>query len=332
MKLKDIDNNGTLQGYVLVKNCDKKITKSGSGYLDLIISDGENDVVAKIWDFRGTDEDKPPVNNLILVRGTLGNYNGQPQFKIDRWRGINEGDQINLSDYIPSAGFEGEDMFSELRNIAGAFRDEQLKKLTQAVLDTYKEKILTLPAAFKIHHAVRGGLLMHTLSVCKLAQAVSALYPSVDRDLLLCGVILHDIAKSEEFSLAATGLVEGYTVEGTLIGHLVGGAMIVEEIGKQNGISDETRMLVEHMLVSHHGLPEYGVAVRPLMLEAEILSALDTLDANVYALENTLKNTEKGTFTAKIWSMEDRKFYNHGRMPISTDVNFDWKITGGKGD
>ncbi len=321
MKLKEIDKNGTLQGYVLVKNCDRKSAKNGSTYLDLIISDGETDVVAKIWDFKGEADAQPSIGTLILVRGTLSLYNNQPQFKIDRYRDINESDDVNIADFVPSATFPGEEMYNEIIKIAEAFSDEELKRLTLAVLSLYKEKILDLPAAFKLHHAVRSGLMMHTLTLCRLAEAVALIYPSVDKDLLLTGAILHDIAKTEEFSLAPTGLVDGYTVRGTLIGHLVGGAMLISEIGKNENISENTLMLVEHMLISHHGNPEYGAAVRPLFLEAEVLSAIDTFDANLFEIENAVKDIEVGTFTNRMWALDDRKFYNHGRKKVVTDVS-----------
>lgn len=320
MRLTEIDKNGTLQGFVLVKNCDRKSAKNGSTYLDLIISDGESDVVAKIWDFKGEADLQPAIGTVILVRGSLSLYNNQPQFKIDRYRNINENDNVNISDFVPSASFPGEDMYEQIIRIVDSFADEELKKLTLSVLRLYKEKILDLPAAFKLHHAVRSGLLMHTLTLCRLAEAVSAIYPSIDKDLLLTGAILHDIAKTEEFSLAPTGLVDGYTVRGTLIGHLVGGAMLISEIGKNENISEDTLMLVEHMLISHHGNPEYGAAVRPLFLEAEVLSAIDTFDANIFEIENAVKDVEVGSFTNRMWALDDRKFYNHGRKKIVTDV------------
>ena len=321
MRLEEIDKNGTLQGFVLVKSCDKKSAKNGSTYLDLVISDGENDVVAKIWDFHAESSEAPSVGTVIRVRGTLSLYNNQPQFKIDRFRPSNEADNIDIGDFVPSATFSGEEMYDAILTLVDVFEDEELKKLTIAVLEEYKARILELPAAFKLHHAVRGGLLMHTLSLCRLAEAVAALYPSIDRELLLTGAILHDIAKSEEFNLAPTGLVDGYTARGTLVGHLVGGAILVSELGKKLGLSDETLTLVEHMLISHHGIPDYGAAVRPLFLEAEVLSAIDTFDANLYEIENALKDVEVGAFTNRMWALDDRKFYNHGRKKIVTDVN-----------
>ena len=320
MRLEEIDRNGTLQGYVLVKNCDKKSAKNGSSYLDLIISDGESDVVAKIWDYKGTPEEQPAVGTIILVRGSLSLYNNQPQFKIDRYRQLNEKDAVDIRDFVPSAPDKGIEMFDAVMEIVNDFSDEELKSLTTAVLADFKERIIELPAAFKLHHAVISGLLMHTLSICRLAQAVTLIYPSVDKDLLLTGAILHDLAKSEEFSLAPTGLVDGYTVKGTLIGHLVSGAMIISEAGKKLGISEDTLMLVEHMLISHHGNPEYGAAVRPLFIEAEVLSALDTFDANLFEITDALKSVEIGGFTNRMWALEDRKFYNHGRKTVTTDV------------
>ena len=323
MKLTQFDKNGTLQGYVLVRACDKKQSKNGSAYLDMVIFDGENDYVAKRWDFCGTDADKPVVNALYLVRGTMSTYNNQQQFRVERIRPVMASDDVDLADFIPSASYEGEDMLRQILALVDSFTDAELKTLATAVLGAYRERILDLPAAFRLHHAVRGGLLMHTLSICRLAQTVAALYPSVDRDLLLCGAILHDVAKADEFSLSSTGLVDGYTVNGLLVGHLVKGAMIIEEIGKANGISEHTRTLIEHMLISHHGQPEYGAAVRPLFLEAQILSALDTLDADIYEIENVVKDVSAGGFSNKVWALDDRKFYNHGRKTVVTDVCFD---------
>ena len=291
MRFEEIGKNGSLQGFVLVKNCDKKSAKNGSSYLDLIIYDGESDIVAKIWDFKGTPEEQPAIGTLIRVRGTLSLYNNQPQFKIDMYRPVNDSDNVNLKDFVPSAPFEGEDMLNELIGIVNSFEDEELKTLTSAVLERFKDAILELPAAFKLHHAVRCGLLMHTLTLCRLAEAVCLIYPSVDRELLLTGAILHDIAKSEEFSLAPTGLVDGYTARGTLVGHLVAGAMIVGNIGKEKEISEDTLTLV------------------------------DTFDANIFEIENALKDIEVGSFTNRMWALEDRKFYNHGRRKIVTDVN-----------
>lgn len=326
MKLDVIDNErGTVEGFLLVKSCDLKTAKSGSPYLDMMLTDGTDSISAKVWGYSQGPDNIPHVNTLIKVRGTISPYNGQDQLKVDRFRAVEEFDNVSLSDFVPSTVFSGESMYDEILGIASSFADENLRKLTLAVLSEYKDRIIELPAAFRLHHAIRGGLMMHTLSICRLAQSVITLYPSVDGDLLLCGAILHDVAKCEEFNVSEAGLVDSYTVKGTLLNHLVRGAMIVEEIGKREGIDEDTLLLVEHMLVSHHGKPEFGAAVRPSFLEAEILSSLDTLDANIYEIENSVKDVAPGSFSNKMWALDDRKFYNHGRQNVVTDANLDVK-------
>lgn len=330
MDFKTIDNTrGTIEAFLLVKSCDLKTARSGASYLDMILTDGKDSIVGKVWNYTQGADNIPRVNTLIKVRGTVSPYNGQDQLKVERFRPADDGDDVSLSDFVPSTVFSGESMYEEICRIANSFSDENLKKLTLAILNEYRERIIELPAAFRLHHAIRGGLMMHTLSICRLAQSVITLYPSVDGDLLLCGAILHDVAKCEEFQVSEAGLVDGYTVNGTLLNHLVRGAIIIDEIGKREEIDENTLLLVEHLLVSHHGKPEFGAAVRPSFLEAEILSALDTLDANIYEIENAVKDVAPGSFTNKMWALDDRKFYNHGRMNVVTEANLNIKETEG---
>ena len=147
-----------------------------------------------------------------------------------------------------------------------------------------------------------------------LAQEVSKIYPFVDQDLLLAGVVLHDVAKTEEFEVEETGIASGYTTDGNLIGHLVRGAMAIERIGSKLGTPKELLMLLEHMLISHHGVPEFGAAKLPMFLEAEILAQLDMMDARVYAIAQAVDGVDSGEFTMRQWSLDNRKLYNHARV------------------
>lgn len=320
MNFKVIDKNGTMQGFALVRSCEKKTSKNGSFYLDLLLSDSDGEISAKVWDYKGEDSAMPTVNTVVLVRGLISMYNNAPQMRIDRYRQATEADGIDLAEFVPSASYAPAVMLSEVRRYVESFRDAQLKTLCTAVLDAYEEPLSVWPAAYKLHHAMRGGLLLHTLSIMKLADCAAKLYTAVDRDLLLCGALLHDVAKLDEFNVSPIGLVESYTVKGTLVGHLAGGAMLVERLGKELHLDPDTMMLVEHMLLSHHGNPEFGAAVRPLFLEAELLAQLDLLDANIYEITAATANIAPGEFTSRMWSMNDRKFYNHGRRVITTEV------------
>lgn len=322
MNFKEIDGNGTVEGFVLVKSCDKKTAKNGSVFLDMWLADKTGEINAKMWDWR-EGAFLPEPNSIIKVRGVQSSYNGTPQLRIDRARALWDNDNVNVSDIIPSADYDGKYMMQSIRGKVNSFINAQLRTLVNAVLDEYGDRMLDCPAAFKLHHAIRGGLLMHTLSIVKLCECVASIYPAVDRELLISGAILHDVCKTDEFNLSATGLVEGYTAEGTLVGHLVMGAIAVDRIARENNIDRETAMLLEHMLISHHGEPEFGAATRPLFLEAEILSELDSLDANIYEIESCLADISPREFSTRQWALHDRKFYNHGRKAPETKVNLD---------
>ncbi len=322
MNFKVIDEkNGTVQGYALVRSCEKKTSKNGSLYLDMILSDSDGEINAKVWDYKGDDAAMPIVNTVILIRGLISTYNNAPQLRIDRYRQSEERDNINMADFVPSAAYSDADMLRKVHAYIDSMKDDDIRRLCNTVIADFGEKMSIWPAAYKLHHAIRGGLLMHTLSIMKMADAVASLYNSVDRDLLLCGALLHDVEKLTEYNVSEAGLVESYTVRGTLVGHLVGGAMLIENYGKKLGLNPDTVMLIQHMIASHHGEPEYGAAVRPLFLEAEILSQLDLLDANIYEINAALGSVGVGEFTSRMWSLQDRKFYHHGRKTITTDVN-----------
>ena len=322
MNFKEIDGKGTVEGFALVKTCDKKTAKNGSVFLDLHLADKSGEINAKMWDFR-EGAFLPEPNSIVKIRGVISEYNGTPQLRIDRIRAKWDNDNVDMADIIPSADYSGEFMMQTIRNKVNAFSNDALKKLVNAVLDEYGSRMIDCPAAFRLHHAIRGGLLMHTLSIVKLCECVASIYPTVDRELLISGAILHDVCKTDEFVISSSGLVDGYTAEGTLVGHLVMGAMAIDRIARENNIDRDTAILLEHMLISHHGEPEFGAATRPLFLEAEILSELDSLDANIYEIENCLADVAPREFSNRQWALHDRKFYNHGRKVPETKVNLD---------
>ena len=129
--------------------------------------------------------------------------------------------------------------------------------------------------------------------------------------------ILHDIAKIEEFTVSSTGIASGYTSQGMLIGHLASGAMAVDRAARRLGTPQETAMLVEHMLLSHHGDPEFGAAVRPMFLEAELLSELDLMDARIYEMAQAVQTTQPNGFSPRQWALDNRKLYNHARREVA---------------
>ena len=317
MNFTETNNNGGVEGFCFVKNMEVKKTAKGVPFLDLVLTDSSGEIGAKLWDYKEDLHQCVQPNVVIKVRGTISMFNDAPQLRVERVRGVLDTDCVRIEDFIPSADYSGEAMLNELTGLVNGFENEDLKKLVLTVLDRNKEKILYWPAAFKLHHAMRGGLLYHTLSILRLAQAVTQVYPGVEKELLFAGVILHDVAKIEEFDVSQAGIASGYTTEGTLVGHLVRGAMNIEKIGEEIGVDRELLMLIEHMVLSHHGEPEFGAAVRPMFLEAEILAQLDLMDARVYEISQAVSEVNAGEFTPRQWALDNRKLYNHGLKDVT---------------
>ncbi len=315
--------NGSNDGFWLIKTADKKVNVKGAAYLDLVLCDKKGEISGKLWDYNELSHGTYQAGDLVKIRGTVTQFNGNDQLRIDRMRKVNETDGVNIADFVPTAEYSGEMMLGQIMNVIASVKDEELKHLTFALVKDREEKILFWPAAFKLHHAIRGGLLYHTLSIIKLCEGICSIYPAVDRDLLMCGAIVHDLCKIDEFDISSAGLVTGYSVKGELLGHLVMGAVKIEEKAKQLGIDAEKAMLLQHMVISHHGEPDFGAAVRPMFLEAEILSELDKLDATINEITSATADLKEGEFSQRMWALDNRKLYNHGRKEVVVKANLE---------
>lgn len=319
MNFKELPN-GMCDGYVIIKKCDVKKTKTGAEYLDVVLADKTDEISAKMWDYKAGDIFE--IDMIVKVRGTIEQYNGKEQFRISQIRPVNSEDSYNLADLVPSSNVSGEKLFAMIKERVNAFENNDLKRIVTKIIDDRKNLLVVFPAALRLHHAMVGGLMYHTMSIVRMAEEICKIYPNINKDLLLSGVILHDVAKTWELETSNTGLAKGYSVQGELIGHLVKGAMYVEETAKELGINNETVTLLEHMIISHHGVPEYGAAVRPMFLEAVILSSLDALDATIYEINTATAKVDTGSFTDRQWALDNRKLYNHGLSSTEHNVNF----------
>lgn len=315
------DARGLVEGFCLVKTVEVKTSTKGDRYLDLTLTDASGEINAKLWSYNEITHGEYREGEIIKIRGSVSVYAGNDQLRIERIRKANPDDNIDPSAFVPTAEYDADKMYSALYELANGFSDDELKRLVIYLLEEHKLALLYWPAAFKLHHAIRGGLLMHTLSIVRMAEKVSEIYSFVDKELLISGAILHDIAKILEFEVSDAGIVSNYSVRGNLLGHLAEGAMIVRKAAEKLGISQQTSMLLEHMILSHHGEPDFGAAVRPMFIEAELLSELDLMDARLYEMREALESTEKGEFTGKMWALDNRKLYNHARENINKKIN-----------
>lgn len=313
--------NGMCDGFVILKKCEEKKTKNGADYLDLIIADNDGEMPAKLWDY--TPSGLFEQDMVVKIRGTVEQYNGKDQFRVAQIRPANDNDDYDMADLVPAADISGAQLFDMMKRKVAMFKNDDLRRIVDKITDEHKSEMVTCPAALRLHHAMLGGLMYHTMSIVRMAEQVCAIYPSVNKDLLLAGAILHDVAKTWEFEAGQTGLAKGYSTEGEMIGHLVKGAMYIEKAADELGIHSEEVVLLEHMLLSHHGEPEFGAAVRPMFLEAIVLNMLDNLDATIFEVNAAVSKVDDHAFTDRQWALDNRKLYNHGLGDNEHKVNFE---------
>lgn len=302
---------GQVEGYCIVKNVQQKNNVKGSSYLDFTLGDAEGEIAAKLWDYDPAQQGVYHVDDLVKVRGTINIWKETEQLKIDRIRNAEES-ECPMSDLVPSAPFASDWMYDKLYERAQELQDADLVKLLTHLLSTHKTALLSHPAAVKLHHAQRGGLLYHTMTMLRVAECICSVYTALDTDLVYAGIILHDIAKLEEIAASDLGLASGYTTRGKLIGHIPMGVVMVEQAAKELGISEETTSLISHILLSHHGTAEHGSPRPPMFPEAEVVSEIDLLDSRMFEMFDALSGVQVGNFSERIWSLDNRQLYQHG--------------------
>lgn len=307
---------GAVEGFCLVKSVAVKNNVKGADYLDFVLADAGGEVNAKLWDYSAANHGVFQTGDIIKVRGTINLWKDTEQLKIDRIRQKNEADTVDMSEIIASSPIDGDSAFREIYDLAGGFADGDLAMLTQYLLRTHKDAISRYPAALKLHHAERCGLMFHTNTMLAVAKKVvevyKPIYPELSADLVYAGIILHDIAKTEELNVGDLGVATGYSTRGQLIGHINMGVSMVEQAAAELQIPEELTTLVSHILLAHHGQPDFGSPKFPMFPEAEIVSEIDMLDARMFEMFDALSGVEVGGFTERQWSMDNRQLFRHG--------------------
>jgi 3'-5' exoribonuclease len=312
MRLLNQCSGQSFEGFCIIKSVAIKSNVKGSEYLDLILADCEGEAVAKLWDYNKELHGTFEGDDVIKVRGSITIWKEAEQLKIDKIRHVNAEDEVDMAALLPCAPFDPVWLYDQLFELAGNFRDDDLRRLVQYLMKEHKERLLYFPAAVKLHHATRGGLLHHTWTITQMAKSIVEIYPSLDPDLVYAGAILHDIGKLAELETGSLGLAGAYTPKGQLLGHISIGVSQVEEACEMMGVPPETGMLVSHMLLSHHGQPEFGSPKFPMFPEAEVLSQLDLLDSRLYEMFSALEGIQPGAFTERQWALDNRQLYRHG--------------------
>ncbi|MHC1786345.1 MAG: 3'-5' exoribonuclease YhaM family protein [Christensenellales bacterium] len=307
-KVAEFSKGLLFEGFLLVRMAQQRKSNNGGNYLDMTLADNSGDINAKVWDPLATP---PEQGSVVKARAAVTEYNGRLQLRVDKFRPSTAQDAIDLSDLVAAAPEPPEDMRGEIDRTIAAFLNPVLKTLCAALIEDVSEELMYYPAAQRMHHAERSGLLHHVTSMLRVANAILPCYPHLDADLVRAGVLVHDLSKITEMLSDKLGNVSEYSTEGLLLGHLVVGVAQLRQAAEKNDIAlnDEYVLLLEHMIISHHGEAAFGSPRPPMFPEAELLHQLDILDARMNEMEGVLRRTPAGVFSEKIWSL-DRRLYH----------------------
>ena len=294
----ELEPNRVITTSFLVHSKEIRQKKTGELYLSLMLGDRTGELDAKMWDNVQDVIDCFDRDDFVKVKGLIQIFHNRPQLTIHKLRRMDDS-EIDFGDYFPASKRNPDEMWAELRGIVAATANPHLKALLEAMLDDpdIALRYRRAPAAKQIHHAYLGGLIEHVLSLCELARMTAAHYPHVDYDLLVAGVVLHDIGKIYELKYER-GF--SYSSDGQLLGHIhIAIRMVADKLRGLPDFPAELRSLVEHMILSHHGQLEFGSPKLPAFPEALLLHYLDDMDSKMECMRALIENDRQvdGCFT-----------------------------------
>lgn len=310
-QIAEMNYGDDVEGFYFLKDACLKTSAAGKPFFSGTVADRSGSMEVKVWDYSGPISGTD-VGKIVKLRGKISEFKGAPQFIAGRIRLAEAGDCYDLGRLVPVAPIDVDARLREVQELIATITDRDYRDVAKLLFDRHREALRNIPAAKSVHHSFLSGLLMHTSNMLRTADFLSGLYGNIiDRSLLLTGTLLHDFAKEREFTFSQLGIVTDYSVKGQLLGHLVMGAQEVAEAARETEMPEEKSLLLQHMILSHHGEPEYGAAVRPVCAEAELLSYIDLIDSRMEIYEESLADVPEGAFSSRIFAL-DRKIYHHG--------------------
>ena len=301
-----------VEGFYILKEAYQKISSNGKPFLSAVIADKTGTMDVKVWDYAGPVGTQEDVGKIIKIRGDVSEFKGNPQLSLSNIRMALPEDNCDTVRLVAAAPIDKDETVRKVRALVDSMEDPDYRQVARTMLERHLETFASIPAAKSVHHSFLSGLLMHTANMMAMADFLSGQYASViDRSLLLTGTLLHDFAKEIEFRFSDLGIVTDYSVKGQLLGHLVMGAQEVAQVCAELGTPEEKSLLLQHMILSHHGEPEYGAAVKPMFAEAELLSYIDMVDSRMEIYAELLPSVAEGSFSSRVFAL-DKRIYHHG--------------------
>lgn len=311
MYIHEMNTGDQVEGFFILSNAFAKQAANGKPFLSAVLEDRTGTIEGKVWDYSGPVS-PDDIGAVIKIRGVVSEFRGMPQITIERIRLAEENDVYRTDDLVPTAPIDVEASFRSIETIMDSIEDPDYAAICRRMMEKFGNEFKVIPAAKSVHHGFLNGLLMHTLFMLQTADHLATTYRAViDRSLLLSGTLLHDFAKIQEFTTSQLGLVTDYSVKGNLLGHLVMGAQEVAKVAAELGTPEEKSVLLQHMILSHHGEPEYGAAVRPQCAESDLLSYIDMIDSRMEIYRETLEGIPAGEFSNRIFALEHRVYHHN---------------------
>ena len=305
MFIKDLLEGDRTIIQALVGNVSNGTNKNGSPYLNVELRDNSGSMNTKKWEVDGEDKDIFVPGNIVEVLLEVIKYNDALQGKIISAK-LLPLDDIDTTRFIKAPPIPKEELVARFNKLVASIKHKECKAFLDYFIKKFGETIFISPAATSVHHEFSSGLLMHSVSLAEHADYFAKYYPDINRDLIVTGALLHDFGKMIELEGPA---VYHYSVEGKLLGHISIMCGELRIAAKELGIEGETPILLEHMVLSHHGQLEFGSPIMPLTKEALLLSMIDNLDSKMLVVDKAYENVSPGEFTQKIFPLDNRAFY-----------------------
>lgn len=303
MKLKDLDMGIREQVDVLLLNVEERETKTGKSYTVLTVTDGDMTVEVKKWDSVLVDYEHLK-NSVVRLNVKSSMYGTDLTYDADSV--LHSAKPI--TEFIPKAPIDCKETFDKIMDRVSKMDNDYVKVLTEEILANHKEQLLYWSAAKGNHHALYGGLLYHMYRMMENADAQCDLYPTLDRNIMIAGTLLHDIGKLKELDTNELGVAD-YTRDGSLLGHAYIGMNMIQEYGTKLNVPTDIVVQIQHMIAAHHGNLEWGAISVPKTMEAQMLHFLDMIDSRMYMFEDTMKTMEPNKPSNKIYGLGGVSIY-----------------------
>lgn len=288
----------------LVTSVSKGINASGSQYLNVELKDSSGQINGKKWELLNDDEQIFVTGNVVEIEGSVLKYKDALQIKILKAKQVTS-DEIDANRFLKQPPVSKEELANRFNNYVESIKNDDCKAILKWCINKLGPNVYTHPAAVSIHHDYVGGLLMHSITMADIAVHLMPIYEA-DYDLLITGILLHDLGKTVELEGPA---VFRYSLKGKLLGHISIMSAMIKEAADDLKIASETPLILQHMILSHHGSNEFGSPVLPMTKEALLLSLIDNLDCKMVALNKAIETVEPGEFSQKIFSLDGRVIY-----------------------